>query len=452
MSAAELPAGDRAAQRLLSPAIVRHTVADVASATTTERPTDPSVPWLLRLRWGAVLAEAAALLTGLVVLRMALPLVPLLSLVGAAALANLLLSIWVARGGVLTRPAIGGVLAFDVLMLSALLYFSGGPANPFSVLYLVHVTLAAVVLGAPSAYAIAALATLSFGLLFYDHVPVPMLVRLGEGTVSVHLLGMWVAFAIAAALVAHFVGRVSAALAQREAELAAARERVARSERLAAVATLAAGAAHELATPLATISVIAGELALDASAGTPLAADAALIRAEVERCRAILDQLSYRAGEPIGEAPSSMRAGALLDEIAARLSPAERARVTLSDATSTPVALPRVALAQAIGSLVRNALDAQSTGGGPVELSARDEPGALRFVVEDHGAGMDEATLAHAGEPFYTTKGARGLGLGLFLARSVAEQLGGRLRIESAVGRGTRAILELPRTAVEEGA
>ena len=428
-----------------------HTAGRVTSDPQRERSIDPSVPWLLRLRWGAVAAEAAALLTAVLGLRMALPLAPLLALVGAATLANAALSVHLARDGRWSRAATGLVLTFDVLVLTALLYFSGGPANPFSVLYLVYVTLAAVVLGAPSAYALAALATASYGLLFVDHVPVPMLVRLGEGTISVHLLGMWVAFALAAALVAHFVGRVSGALSAREAELAGARDRAARSERLAAVATLAAGAAHELATPLGTISVVAGELALDAAPGTPLAADAALIRAELARCRAILDQLSYHAGEPIGEAPSAMRAGELLAAVVAQLAPAERGRVALTDAVRGVVELPRVALTQALGSLVRNALDARSSAAEQVELRAQEQDGALCFVVEDRGAGMDAATLARAGEPFFTTKGSgRGLGLGLFLSRSVAEQLGGRLALESGLGRGTRAVLTLPLQARKE--
>lgn len=428
-----------------------HTGRLVAPAPTPQSSTDPSVPWLLRLRWGAVLAVASALFVAVRVLHMALPLEPLLGLVLGAGLANAVLTLHVARGGGLSRRAIGGVLAFDVLMLTSLLYFSGGPANPFSVLYLVYVTLAAVVLGAPSAYGLALLATASYGLLFLDHVPVPMLVRLGEGTISVHLLGMWVAFALAAALVAHFVGRVSGALAARDAELSSARERAARSDRLAAVATLAAGAAHELSTPLGTISVIAGELALEAAPGTALAADAALLRAEVARCRTILEQLSHHAGEPIGEAPAAMRVGELLDAVTARLTDIDRARVTLRDETSGIVSLPRVALAQALGSLVRNALDAPPGTANSIELSAHEQGGALAFVVEDHGAGMDEPTLAHVGEPYFTTKGpGRGLGLGVFLARSVAEQLGGRLAFDSVRGRGTRVLLEVPLARSED--
>jgi two-component system sensor histidine kinase RegB len=417
----------------------------VGTVTATERSADPRVPWLLRLRWGALFVQAAAFGIAASALEMALPWGPALAVFVVALAGGVALSLHFLRGGLLGRGAIVAALAFDVLATNLLLYLAGGPANPFSVLHLVHVTLAAVVLGARAAYGLAALATLGYGLLFVDHVPVPMLVRIGEGTISVHLLGMWVAFALSAALVAHFVGRASEALASRDAELVGARDRAARSERLAAVATLAAGAAHELATPLGTIALVAGELAEQAGPGTPLAADAALLRDEVARCRAILDQLSYRAGEPIGEVPAPMRVGALLDDVASRLPAGDRARVMLRDETATPVALPRVALAQALVSLVRNALEAQPASASPVEVVARESQGQLWLAIADHGPGMDAELLARVGEPFFTTKGpGRGLGLGLFLARSVAEQLGGRLELDSQVGRGTRVMLSVP--------
>ena len=152
-----------------------------------------------------------------------------------------------------------------------------------------------------------------------------------------------------------------------------------------------------------------------------------------------------------GEAPAAMRVGELLDAVASRLTAVDRARLTLRDDTAGTVALPRVALAQALGSLVRNALDAPPGAAASVELSAHEQGGALVFLVEDRGAGMDEPTLAHAGEPYFTTKGpGRGLGLGVFLARSVAEQLGGRLAFDSVRGRGTRVLLEVPLARSEE--
>jgi two-component system sensor histidine kinase RegB len=417
----------------------------VSATATLERSHDPRVPWLLRLRWGALFVQAAAFGLARSALGMALPIAPSVAVLAVAFALSVALAVRVAKGFGLGRLAIGGALAFDVLATNVLLYLAGGPANPFSVLHLVHVTLAAVVLGARAAYGLAALATLGYGLLFVDHVPVPMLVRLGGDTISVHLLGMWVAFAISAALVAHFVGRASEALATRDAELAAARDRAAQSERLAAVATLAAGAAHELATPLGTIALVAGELAEQAEPGSPLAADASLLREEVARCRAILDQLSYRAGEPIGEVPVAMRVGVLFEDVAARLPATDRTRVAWRDETAAPIAIPRVALAQALVSLVRNALEAQPVSAAPVEVVAGESPGLLRLAITDRGPGMDAALLARVGEPFFTTKGpGRGLGLGLFLARSVAEQLGGELALESRVGQGTRVVMSVP--------
>jgi two-component system sensor histidine kinase RegB len=147
-----------------------------------------------------------------------------------------------------------------------------------------------------------------------------------------------------------------------------------------------------------------------------------------------------------------MRIGVLLEDVAARLPAADGARVAWRDETTAPIAIPRVALAQALVSLVRNALEAQPASAVPVEVVADASRGLLRLAITDHGHGMDAAVLARVGEPFFTTKGpGRGLGLGLFLARSVAEQLGGQLALESRVGQGTRVVMTVPTRLGGEG-
>jgi two-component system sensor histidine kinase RegB len=150
-----------------------------------------------------------------------------------------------------------------------------------------------------------------------------------------HLQGMWIAFAIAAALTAHFVVQLSAAIDRRDAEILAARDRAARSERLAALATLAAGAAHELATPLGTIAIAAKELEralarLPAAEAGALLEDAGLSRAELERCRRILDQMAARSGETTGEVPETVSVKGLLDDVLNDLPPEDAARVDVS--------------------------------------------------------------------------------------------------------------------------
>lgn len=382
-------------------------------------------------------------------LRIALPLPALLAVVALVALSNAVLEVHLRRRGALGGRGVFAVLATDTVFLTALLLLAGGPSNPFTVQYLVHVALAAMLLGARGAWTIASLSIAGYAALFLWHVRVPELEQVAPGpggalSVELRTRALFAAFALSAVLVTHFVGRMASALSARERELAAARDRAARSDRLAAVATLAAGAAHELATPLGTISVVAGEMAHEAAPGTALAADAALIRAEVERCRAILDQLSFRAGEPVGEAPETVRVAELLGEAVARTGPDARARVVVDAPEALCWTLPRRAVLQALVSLLRNALDA-SPAGEPVMLVAGASGSRLSLEVRDRGRGMDAAVLARAGEPYFTTKGAgKGMGLGLFLARSLAEQLGGGLRLDSAPGRGTVAVLDLP--------
>jgi two-component system sensor histidine kinase RegB len=243
------------------------------------------------------------------------------------------------------------------------------------------------------------------------------------------------------------VVRLSQAIDERDRAMAAMRERAARNERVASVVTLAAGAAHELGTPLATIAVAAKELEqrLGDVPGAHREAwreDVALIRSEVDRCRAILDRLGSESGHPPGEAPVELPLEDLAEAIAAALPPGYRRRLRLEVETGAAVTLPRAALLQVAQNLLTNALEA---GESEVTLQMGEGPGGLRMVVADQGRGMSPEVLSRMGEPFFSTKRpGEGLGLGVFIARTLVEQMGGRLSIESTPGRGTRAEVEIP--------
>jgi two-component system sensor histidine kinase RegB len=259
---------------------------------------------------------------------------------------------------------------------------------------------------------------------------------------------MWVAFGIAAAFIVYFVTRVTRDLAGREAELSRARAAAQRSERLASLATLAAGAAHELATPLSTIAVVAKELErlLDNSnVAASAAADARLIRSEVQRCREILAQMAEQAGENTGEGFARVAPETLLEAIVSAMPEGERTRVvTKVDASIGGLHAPAATLARALRGLVKNALQA-SPPEATVALELRAGSGCCELHIIDQGEGMSSAVLARAGEPFFTTKPpGKGLGLGLFLARAVVEHLGGTLHVESKSGEGTEVVARLP--------
>jgi two-component system sensor histidine kinase RegB len=260
---------------------------------------------------------------------------------------------------------------------------------------------------------------------------------------------MWVALGVAASFIVYFLRRVALELAERERQLAMARERIVRSERLASLATLAAGAAHELGSPLGTIAVAARELERSlAQKGSeaPLQEDARLIRAQVDRCRHILDELASNAGGPPGAAFDDVELSELVSRALERFPDAARVSVSLPS-TALRLRVPRLAVQKALGSLVHNALLATLDGG--VRLIAARRANEVVISVEDDGPGMPPEVLEHAREPFFSTREAgAGMGLGLFLATSVVEQLGGRLELESAAGRGTRASLVFPRSAL----
>jgi len=400
-------------------------------------------PWLVRLRWAAVLAQAIGVAVAVQALGLALPLAPIASLIVLLAASNLVLGRWVAHERPAQPRVFGVVLALDVALLTALLWLTGGTSNPFTTVYLVYIALAAVTLGSRWTWTIAALSVAAYAVLFaitpsadsHDaHRP--------AADLSGHLAGMWVAFLSAAVLIGFFVTRVREALDERERALTEARRVAAAQERLASLTTLAAGAAHELATPLATIAVASKELLREAEASNnpSLIEDAALIRSQVERCRQILDHMSGRAdastADPAATIDPATVVGAAIDALPAGAS--SRVKVTLNG-DATGVRLPRVGVARVLTTLIKNALDA-SDPEAAVEVAVTTSTATLDISVRDSGRGMDEATLARAGEPFFTTKPAgAGFGLGLFLARTFVEEWGGQFSLSSEPGRGTVA-------------
>jgi two-component system sensor histidine kinase RegB len=448
-------------------------------ATALERPSGPLVagtalspvepweeaalgtapPFLIRLRWLALVAFLALPLGAATGAPTGARTILLVAGIVAMGVTNVLLHRVSARAPALRREAVGAVLVLDVALLTGLLFLTGGASNPGTVVYLVHITFAAMLLGKRWAWGLTGLSIASFGLLFVSSgTPVQEHVHdMAADTFSTHIAGMWVAFAATAALLAYVVSHVASALAARESELAEARSTAARNERLAALTTLAAGATHELATPLSTIAVTASEMRRLAVAPAcrrahACSADADLIVKEVQRCHRVLDTLSGRAhGRSGGERPLDLCRA--MDEARRSLSPSDAGRVDIEAPSIDPIpVLPHDEMASVLGGLVRNALDA-SPAPGRVTLSADVDANGLCIRVRDRGTGMPPEVLARVGEPFFTTKPpGHGLGLGVFLARTTTEQLGGRFAIESSPSTGTTVTLRFPTPTSPGGA
>jgi two-component system sensor histidine kinase RegB len=410
-----------------------------------------TLPWLIRLRWLALLGQISALLSARLWFSMDLDwrlLLPLLALLAAS---NAALSWWIERGSSRFSAAhlMGAISMLDVALLTALLGATGASSNPFTVLYLVHITLSAVVLSARWTTLLSLLSVAGFGSLFL--LPAgPHAHHAGAAGFDHHLHGMWVAFVLAAGLSGFFIRRVVQAIAVQREEIAMLRELGAQNARLAALTTLAAGAAHELGSPLCTIAVAAheAEFAVRKLAGAEGAADdLRLILLEVDRCQSILGKMAARASQT-GDGAWPLSLGELAQKIGDHLGAEHSACMDLSVCgTGDPLHMPGDSLAQCVAGLIKNAIDA-SAAGERVTVTLTANPTNVEILVADRGSGMSSEVLSKVGEPFFTTKQpGSGLGLGVFLTRVFVESLGGALSIDSRLGSGTRALLRLPRAA-----
>jgi two-component system sensor histidine kinase RegB len=409
-----------------------------------------ALQWVVRLRYGLIAGEVV--LISALTLGVGIP-IPLLAVAPAIAvqtLSNWFLGLkmrWLGRNA---EHIVGTLFILDALCLTLILGLSGGPANPFSLLYLVQITFSAVVLRKLWTWALAVISAVLFGLLFWLSVSVPAFHQHGEnGEFSPHLLGMWIAFATAALLISFFVGKLSTESRKKEREILLMQKRLSRNDRLASLVTLAAGAAHEIATPLSTIAVTAKEMEHEAGLrlhDSRMEEDARLIRTQVDRCRLILERMGAQGADPFGETPQRTDVYQLLRQVKARF-PEDDKRIEIQGDGLAPLTcvIPVRAAIESLSALVKNALDA-SPDAGRVRLEAA-QAGAerVRFLIHDEGTGMSAEVLERVAEPFFTTKSpGKGMGLGAFLAHLFAQTLGGQLSFESEPGRGCTVTLELP--------
>lgn len=446
----------QSAPSLIAPAGARLGVGDKGTARPAQLET--GVAWLLRLRASALVLEIIVLVASV-----ALGTPPASALFVATIFLLQLLSNAAGAWWMRSTPTslkMALLLAVDVLAFTALLAVTGGASNPFSFLYLVFVALAGVVLNVWQSSALVALSILGFGSLFLiapgddehaghaGHAMHGIAPTHDAAAMQSHVLGMWIACSVGAVFIVFFLQRLTKMLRAREHELERLREQRERDQRLAALGTLAAGAAHELSTPLSTIAIAAREM-LDVMqadpAYAPLLPEAAAIRGEVDRCRDVLEHLAADAGQDPADTVEDVAPKALVATALKNVKQQTRVVVSGADAVDdVTLRVPPKIASRALRGLLTNALAASTEN---VELRLSPQANGCAFVVIDRGEGMTDETLSRSTEPFFTTKEqGEGMGLGLFLATNVATRLGGYLRIESEVGEGTRATFWLPGT------
>ena len=385
---------------------------------------------LASMRWGLLVGEIVAIVAVPALLEMPLPRLPMMAVVVLQIVANALLARRLRRADPFSDTELFVQLLMDVMALAVLMFLSGGAANPLISLLLPPVAIAALALPARLVAGIAAAAIVAYSLLMSIYLPLP--VADAERATRLHLTGMWFTFVVSVVMMAWFVVRMTASIRQRDAELALVRERALRDERVIALGALAAGAAHELSTPLATMAIVTGELEADATLGSSAREDVELLRKQVTACKAIISGLAERAGAERLESAAAVRTDQWLNAVYARwheLRPHATSELHFGGTGAAPAIIADVTLEQGILNLLNNAADTGST----VCVTANWDRNSLTIEVRDGGPGFAPHVLAQAGRaPFPAHAG--GSGVGLFLAHGAIARLGGELSLYNDSG------------------
>ncbi len=340
-------------------------------------------------------------------------------------------------------------LQLDVLALALLLFFSGGASNPFVSLLLLPLIIAAALLSAALVWMTAFTTVALYTVLMFHYWPLPgMLSGHGPGF-QTHLWGMWLVFSISALLVAGFVARLAAALRLRDQQVAHLREQALRDEQILTLGLFAAGAAHELSTPLSTIAVLAREMEYSYGDDAVLCADLGTLRQQVDNCKTILSDL-LRGANLVADREATQSLDVLLVQIRERWQ-LLRPGVPLAVRCSGPQPPPAVAAPQAVGQTLINLLN-NAADASPHRVDLEGHWGEGRVVIEirDRGAGLTPEATCHAGELFFSTK-EEGLGIGLLLANAALERLGGRVSLRRDPRGETCTRIDLPAHAGASG-
>ncbi|MEO6247264.1 MAG: ATP-binding protein [Sphingomicrobium sp.] len=398
---------------------------------------------LIQLRWIAVGGQLVTILAVNLGLGVPLPLAAMLGVIGLLTVANLAATFALARHRVRNIEMMLALL-LDMGALTAQLYLSGGATNPFISLYLLQVVLGAILLDGWSVWVLVALTSLCYAGLSLVSIPLSFPSQVGPEVANLHALGVWISFALIGILLAQFITRITRNLRARDTYLADLRQHAAEEDGIVRMGLFASGAAHELGTPLASLSVILS----DWRRIPKIASDAELVgeleemQAEVERCKSIVTDILDSAGEPRGEAIESAAVRSFLEEVVAtwRSTHTAVALDTRWDELDGAHMVTSPELRQAIWSLLDNGAEASPAG---VALHAFRTGDALTISVADDGPGFAPEQLAMVGRLGQSSKGS-GHGLGLFLANNVVRRLGGRLESRNRATRGAEVRLVLP--------
>jgi two-component system sensor histidine kinase RegB len=425
-----------------------------------------SLRLLISMRWAAVIGQAAALLVIQYGLGFDLPIVPALAVVAASALINVGHALLRRPQRRLSERDAAFTLGYDVLQLGLLLYLTGGLQNPFAILMIAPVTVAATILSGRSVICLSALAVSAITVLAVSHWPLPWQ-GAPPALPPIFVFGIWTALVLSTIFIAAYAWSVAGEARRVRDAYAATQLALAREQRISAVGALAAAAAHELGSPLGTIAVIAKELVRELPADSPYAEDAALLLSQSERCRTILAELAQRP-EAEGSSPFTRLPISALVEAAGTPYRAGGVRVIYATTDSTgeePLVARSPEIMHGLGNLIQNAI--QFAHREVTATIAWDRETVTVEIVDD-GPGFAPHLLPRLGQPYLSSRnppfgakssggrggeaqhiGAHHMGLGIFIAQTLLERTGARLDFANLPEGGAHIVLRWARAALE---
>lgn len=405
---------------------------------------------LIRLRWLAIVGQSVTVLVVAYGLKFPLAVSLCFALIACSAWMNLFLAFRFPAAHRLTPFAAFGILIFDSLQLAGLLYMTGGLTNPFSLLMTVPVVISATSLPLRLTSILGGLVMIAATLLVFIHLPLPWHEGAPLAMPFIYVAGMWMAVLSSIAFTAIYAFRVAAEARLLANALAATELVLQREQHLSALDGLAAAAAHELGTPLATIALVAKEMEKALGSDPKYGEDVKLLRSQSERCREILKRLTSLSSE--GEAHlSRLPLTSLVEEVTAphrdfgisiKLRPGERTG-------PEPVGRRNPGVIYGLGNLVENAVDFARKS---VTVRWSWDEAAVTFSIIDDGPGFPPEIIDRIGEPYMSTRQGNeaggGLGLGLFIAKTLLERSGATLDFRNSSGLGEGAVVQIswPRT------
>src|SRR6201996_6617432 len=393
---------------------------------------------ILRLRWLAVLGQLATIFIVVQGLEFDVEVLPCLTIIGLAALLNLALQIAFNPMQRLETSHAAGPPALHIIELAALLFFTGGLENPFSFLFLSPVLIAATALPIRLTIALGVLAVVCASVLVYFHEPLPWDSDEPLALPAVYLFGVWLSIAVAIGVTSLYAFQVAEEARQLSDALAATELVLTREQHLTQIDGLAAAAAHELGTPLSTIFLISRELEKSVGDNSPLSGDLKTLREQTQRCRDILAKITQlnASGAPFDHMPLST----LIEETVAPhrdFDVAIKVRVAIG-VTPEPVGMRNPAILYGVGNILENAVDFARA---EVEVNASWNKETVEIVISDDGPGIAPDMLKRIGEPYLSRRRSSdeaqsqhgGLGLGVFIARTLLERTGAKVSFTNRI-------------------